>query len=363
MNSEALLASRSMESYTAAIIVNWNGGQETIECLRSLLTLNCVSSHLSVAVVDNDSSDDSTEKIFGFLVSQGYKSSLFVVSGGNSRRIKNATEFTPPLASQPLIYLIRACENYGFAAANNIGVELIREKGNPTYLWFLNNDTEVDKDALAPLVGKMTMHPDIGICGSSILYASDRQTVQAYGGAYYSLRTGRGWAFGMGTRYDPEVTDQEVEANINFVSGAAMFVRATAWNAIGPMCEDYFLYNEEIDMATRGRGTFLLGVATNSIVYHMVGASIGSEKGEGVGSRLAAFYQARSKLLFARKHTLRYLPLVWLVLLARALKFAASSPTRRNAAVILSVLAGRRKVDARWFSERAGNSLGPPEVS
>jgi GT2 family glycosyltransferase len=238
-------------------------------------------------------------------------------------------------------------------------VGVISKTNGPKYFWFLNNDTEVAGNALLPLIAKMTSNPKIGICGSSILYASDRQTVQAYGGAYYSLRTGRGWAFGMGTRYDPKVSDHLAEAQINFVSGAAMFVRATSLAEIGSMCEDYFLYNEEIDLAKRGEGIFTLGVATSSIVYHMVGASIGSEKGEGVGSRLATFYQARSKLLFAKKHTLRYLLLVWLVMLARAFKFTSSPLTRGNALVLLSVLAGRRKVDARWFTERSRESVAP----
>lgn len=362
MNSKALIASRSMETCIAAIIVNWNGGQETIGCLRSLLTLNRYSTDLSVAVVDNDSTDDSIQEISDFLVKQDYKSSLFAASRGSSRRVNDVTLFSPARASQPFIYLIRACKNYGFAAANNIGVELVRENSKPTYFWFLNNDTEVDENALTPLIEKMTMHQDIGICGSTILYASDRQTVQAYGGAYYSLRTGRGWAYGMGARYDPNVTDNSAEANINFISGAAMFMRASALAEVGPMCEDYFLYNEEIDLSTRGKGIFLLGVATKSIVYHMVGASIGSEKGEGVGSRLATFYQTRSKLLFAKKHSPQYLPMVWMVLFARSVKFATSTSTRRNAVVILSVLFGRRQVDVRWFAERAKKIPSLPGV-
>ena len=94
----------------------------------------------------------------------------------------------------------------------------------------------------------------------------------------------------------------------------------------------------------------------------MVGASIGSEKGEGVGSRLATFYQARSKLLFAKKHTPQYLPMVWIVLFARAVKFTTSPLTRRNAVVILSVLFGRRQVDARWFAERTKNNPSLPGV-
>jgi len=357
MNTKTYLLSYEGDTSVSAVIVNWNGGQDTIGCLGSLLKMDRSSADLSIAVVDNDSTDNSIQIILAFLLDQGYTQSNFAISGSESQRIKDVMLCT--CAGHPDIFLIRARENYGFAAANNIGVEVVCKANDPKYFWFLNNDTEVAGTALSPLIEKMTFQPDIGICGSSILYASDRQTVQAYGGAYYSLRTGRGWAFGMGTRYDPKISDHLAEAQINFVSGAAMFVRAAAWAKTGPMCENYFLYNEEIDMAIRGNGIFSLGVATKSIVYHMVGASIGSEKGEGVGSRLATFYQSRSKLLFAWKHTPRYLPLVWLVLLARALKFARSPLTRRNALVILSVLLGRRRVATQWFSERGGKSLAP----
>ena len=45
---------------TAIILVNWNGADDTIACLNSLLQLR---GNFSVLVVDNGSGDDSVERI------------------------------------------------------------------------------------------------------------------------------------------------------------------------------------------------------------------------------------------------------------------------------------------------------------
>ena len=48
-------------SRVAIIILNWNGWKDTIECLESLYQINYYN--FDVIVVDNDSHDESLEKI------------------------------------------------------------------------------------------------------------------------------------------------------------------------------------------------------------------------------------------------------------------------------------------------------------
>ncbi len=48
------------------IILNWNGWSDTLECLESIYHLNY--SNYQVIVVDNNSSDDSIQKINDYAI-------------------------------------------------------------------------------------------------------------------------------------------------------------------------------------------------------------------------------------------------------------------------------------------------------
>ena len=52
----------------SVIILNWNGWKDTIECLESLYQNNYPN--YDVVLVDNDSKDDSIEKITQYLSGQ-----------------------------------------------------------------------------------------------------------------------------------------------------------------------------------------------------------------------------------------------------------------------------------------------------
>jgi GT2 family glycosyltransferase len=65
------------------------------------------------------------------------------------------------------------------------------------------------------------------------------------------------------------------------------------------MQEDYFLYFEELDWATRGSGRFRLGYAPKSIVYHKEGASIGTDASGG--SALSIYYLFRNRIRFTHR--------------------------------------------------------------
>jgi len=344
----------------AVVIVNWNGARDTIDCVRSLQQIETGGARLTIVVTDNDSSDNSIVLLDAFFRSQG--SACPVAPPPTlADKVRQIVRYGSDDAQASLI-LVAARSNGGFAAGNNIGVDASRLDGSPDFIWFLNSDAEANRNALLPLLSKMADNPDIGMCGSTLIHASDKRTVQSYGGSYYSLRTGRGWSPGAGQSYDPAIPDSWVEDRINYVSGAAMFVRRAMFDQIGPMSEAYFLYNEEIDLSCRAAGRFRLGVATDSVVYHRVGASIGTEGSTTAASRLSTFYQTRSKLLFAARHTRSSYPLVWLTLLARALKFYRAPARRPEARVILQVLRGRRTVDPQWFAERRRENEAASEV-
>ena len=54
----------AMPPHVTIILLNWNGWKDTLECLESIYQINYPS--FSVVLVDNNSTDDSLEKIRDF---------------------------------------------------------------------------------------------------------------------------------------------------------------------------------------------------------------------------------------------------------------------------------------------------------
>ena len=151
------------------------------------------------------------------------------------------------------------------------------------------------------MLKRMDEDEKIGICGSTLVYAHDRKTVQALGGAEYKTWTGGVREIGNGLTWPCTVDQSAVEAQMSYVSGASMLVSAAFLEKVGLMSEDYFLYYEEIDWATRARRAgFKLGYASDSVVFHKEGAALGSGKSQQ-RSALAEYYGVRNRIVFTRK--------------------------------------------------------------
>ena len=78
---------------TLFIIINWNGADDTIACLKSL---ECAKGDFRVVVTDNGSSDDSRERLGEFLATSTLKAELLPLD-----------------------------RNYGFAVGNNKAIAIL----------------------------------------------------------------------------------------------------------------------------------------------------------------------------------------------------------------------------------------------
>ncbi len=259
------------------ILVNWNGWEDTVECLHSLQNLNY--EHFSVIVVDNASTDNSVKEI--------------------KDRFNKVT-------------LIENSKNQGFAGGNNRGIECALDLG-AEYVWLLNNDTVVEEKALEALINRTKNHPEIGICGSQVIYYDHRATLQALGGGTYNKWLGITRDIGQNQSVNISFDHKHIEERLHYIAGASMLVSKTFINAVGLLDEEYFLYYEEIDWAIRAKGAFKLGYAPESIVYHKEGASIGaSNLNMSNKSRLADYYYFKSKFKITYKYYPWFLPVVFI---------------------------------------------------
>ena len=254
------------------IVLNFNNPDITVECLDSIKLLSF--ENYRIILVDNASTDNSVDIFKEYLQ-------------------KNSD----------IIFLI-ADENRGYAAGNNIALQYAMKRKNMKYCWILNNDTTVDKLSLSKLYEYMEVNKDVGICGSKLIYDWDRDKVQGYGGYFNPV-------FAKVKNCE----DIKMIDNIDYVMGAAVFIRRNFLEDIGLMCEDYFLYCEEIDWAERAKGKYRIACMPDSIVYHKDSASTGRGKDKKNISLLSDYYLLRSRLLFTKKFYNKYLPTVYFTMI------------------------------------------------
>jgi len=313
---------------TYVIILNWNGWKDTIECLESLF---CSEGADFVAIVcDNASADSSLSELEQWAVSR--------FSHNRYKKLtRSQVESGVALESDCQLVLVDNASNLGFAGGNNVGVHLAMHQTNCEYIWLLNNDTTIEPNALVCAVKRMQEDANIGLCGSSLIYYHDRNKVQAMGGAIYSKFTGRARHIGaFSLPNDLPIQPDLVESQMSYVIGAAMLVRRQFIETVGYMQDDYFLYFEEIDWATRGKLRFKLGYAPDSVVYHKEGASIGTSASGG--SVLSVYYLFRNRVLLTSRHFPFFLPTVVLFCLWDILKMVLKGRSKQAVAAINGVL-------------------------
>lgn len=285
------------------VLLNWNGWEDTLECLESVLRLDY--DNFKIVVCDNDSQDGSLEKIMawanGKLAAQLSSPPLLsltfppilkpiIYTEYSGFAFENAT--TIDLAQ---LVLIQTGSNLGFAGGNNVGIRYALAQG-ADYVWLLNNDTVVDPDALTKLVERASVDKDVGIVGSTLRFYGDPERLQALGGATFVPWRCRAQPIGIGSLYgdiSPE-RQQEIEQQTAYVIGASMLVSRRFLESVGLICEDYFLYYEELDWACRATGKFKLAYAPGSHVFHKVGAAAGN------GSLFSLGFMFRSRLRFMK---------------------------------------------------------------
>jgi GT2 family glycosyltransferase len=310
------------------ILVNWNGWQDTAECLESLLHLKYPD--FRIVVCDNGSGDDSLQKIVNWADRHEISCSEYQ---------RNEAEAGGSPAAGSLLTLIHNNENLGFAGGNNVGLRFALARGDAEYCWLLNNDTVVEPEALNHLVSRMEQQPDIGICGSTIRLYHDRKRVQSLGGGHYCRWIGLPWHYGRFSRWSKNINQRRAEARMNYVEGASMLVSRKFLTEVGLLCEDYFLYFEEADWAIRAKGSFNLGYAAQSIVYHKIGGSIGTSSNPAKMSYTGDYFNIRNRLLFTRRFYPKALPTVWLVVVGALLLRLCIGKWDR-AAMIFRILCG-----------------------
>ena len=320
----------------AVIVLNWNCWPDTLECLESLFRLKYPS--FEVVVCDNASTDGSVERI-----GQWASNELCILPASRAM----AGFVLPPVVKPsdilratekdrtPRLTLIQSPSNLGYAAGNNLGLSWALER-KFDYAWILNADTVVDPDALDALIARMSTSNDAGLCGSLLCYYDAPSKIQEAGGceAYPLIGLSRRLASDQDRNFSHPW--RRLEARMGYISGASCLVSRSFLEDVGLMSEDYFLYCEEIDWATRARGLYTLSLAEKSLVYHKKGLSTGSKAVGRSRSASSSYYLWRAR----RRFTQRYHPLGLVSLFGLGIAASTARALSGDVRAAKSILAG-----------------------
>lgn len=263
----------------AAIVVTWNGGEDAVGAVRSLIEQQVPGTEYSVVVVDNASTDDTAD------------------------RIREAA---------PEAFIVELPHNRGYGAAANVGMRAVTADA---YV-ICNQDAHYQPGFVAALADALDQYPRAGAITAQVrlagkfvpAYATDGDAFIAHDGTRWRradhgvellnstgnqvTRSGngldRGWLAPVGSQFDRRV--------FGFHGGAVM-LRADAVVPLGGFDERYFMYYEDTDLS------FRLRRAGWQIVYEPQAVSVHQHAtSSGTSSTRFVRWNTRNRIWCARRN-------------------------------------------------------------
>jgi len=227
----------------AAVVVNYESGHALRECVASLLSDDSAGGPPEVVVVDNGSSDGS-------------------VDGLTDR--------------YPDVTVIRPGANLGYGRAANLGAAATWAP----VVAVLNPDAEVAAGTAAALVARMQDERRLGALGPKLLnpdgsrYPSARAAPSVTDAIGHALLGGIVPNNRFTRAYRQLDADPEESRDVEWVSGAAVWLRREALDRVGGWDERFFLFFEDVDLCRRLHADgWAIVYEPSGRVTHTVGAS------------------------------------------------------------------------------------------
>jgi N-acetylglucosaminyl-diphospho-decaprenol L-rhamnosyltransferase len=226
----------------AAVVVNFEAGPLLVECVASLLA-DTSAGPMELVVVDNASKDDSIATL---------------------------------LAAHPVVRVVRAPGNVGYARAANLGTAATKAP----IVAILNPDTVVQPGTTGALVSRMQREPRLAAVGPRLRNPDGTDYPSARAMPSIPVAIGHGllglwWPTNPFTvRYRQLDADPSLPRLVDWVSGAAIWLRRRALDDVGGWDERYFMYLEDTDLCWRLRAAgWEVAYEPGGVVVHVQGAS------------------------------------------------------------------------------------------
>lgn len=253
------------------IIVNYNTTQLTLACIASIYQ-HTKEVSFEIIVIDNASKDNTIEEV---------------------------------LLKYPDTKLLCNTVNQGFGRANNQGMAIARGE----FLFLLNSDTLLCSDAPSLFTQFMRAagHERVGVCGGALFTGTEKST-PSYGNfpSWLYLVSSIGFSYLYRDYYRKHIdigvaNEDEAIREVDFISGADMFIRASVIKEVGGFDPDFFLYFEETELSYRihkaGYQAYILPAVR---ILHYEGGSAATETNETFNYQSFSHY-CKGRQLFYRK--------------------------------------------------------------
>lgn len=240
----------------------------TIDCIEYLLKNKNYCKDFEIIVIDNGSKDNSVVKL-------------------------------AEISSKHNLLFIDNKENLGFAEGNNVGIREARGE----WVLLLNNDTVFKEEFISKMAKAAIDNPDAAAIGPKIYYYDSPSKIWYNGGKitkYYNF-------------VDDQSVDNEDYKQVEWITGCALMINKKAFEKIGLLDKDFFMYNEDIDWCIRARRAGLNLVYTPYAEIWHIGSKTANESFK---KSFQIYYGYRNKLFIVNKNTkgFEYIYLIFVIL-------------------------------------------------
>jgi len=242
------------------VIVTWNKEKDVTRLLEQLKDINYPEGKYEIAVVDNNSTDDTVQIIE---------------------------------STYPWVRLIKNPQNLGGAGGFNTGMRWVLEnRPESKYMWLLDNDVLVDRNALEELVAVMECSPEAAMCGSKVMnVAKPSEIIEA--GAFIDYDFGQ-------TRSNKPQDDHDSIYQVDYVAACSLLVRSESVRRLGLLNESLFIYWDDMEWGARFKASgYEVLASAASVVYHPSWA----ERTGDTSAIWRRYYRTRNRLWFFSNYT------------------------------------------------------------
>lgn len=278
------------------VTLNYKKPELTISCLESLweqYEAEFQKNEMEVFIVDNDSQDDSVEKI--------------------RKEITNKKFHNMHVIANPV--------NSGFGAGCNTGAKA--SKGE--FILFLNNDTLVKDKGLVKMVEYCKEHPDVAILGGQLRNFDG--SLQASTGKFYTLWYALLLLLG-GQRYGLLDRSPDKIVEVDWVKGGLLMIRRDIFEKLKGFDEKIFMYTEDMELCYRAH---MIGEK----VYFYPDVRVLHKENASSNKTFAIVNIYKNLLYFYKKHRSRFEYLLLKFLLeAKAKSLLAAGKATKNSYLV-----------------------------
>lgn len=236
------------------IILNYRRSIETIECIKSIESSTIRPR--KIIVVDNDSGDDSVEKI---------------------------------REKYPNLYIYQTGLNLGYTGGMNEGIRIALEE-HSTHIVITNSDVIFYTDTVELLYEALVNNVNAAIATPSIYYSQEKNRLWYGGGKLNYLRSS-----GFSNKSDNVNIQNDKITLVDFVSGCSFMIKTSVLRQLHGFDNRYFMYQEDVDLSARI-------VKENYSMLYVPRARVDHNVNEGYIKPLSLYYSMRNRLLFIKLH-------------------------------------------------------------